>query len=151
MPILWTALVVLALVITVVAVHYEMLRGISVLLPQLSIPMRAHSLVVIAGVLSAHLVEICLYAAGLYATHKLLGLGSIQGHFAGSALDYFYFSATTYSTLGVGDLFPTGEIRLIVGVEALNGFVLIGWSASFTYLSMQRSWEGGEKGHVAST
>jgi hypothetical protein len=151
MPILWTALVVLALVITVVDVHYEMLRGISVLLPQLSIPMRAHSLVVIAGVLSAHLVEICLYAAGLYATHKLLGLGSIQGHFAGSALDYFYFSATTYSTLGVGDLFPTGEIRLIVGVEALNGFVLIGWSASFTYLSMQRSWEGGEKGHVAST
>jgi hypothetical protein len=109
MPILWTALVVLALVITVVAVHYEILRGISVLLPQLSIPMRARSLVVIAGVLSAHLVEICLYAAGLYATHELLGLGSIQGHFAGSALDYFYFSATTYSTLGVGDLFPTAK------------------------------------------
>ncbi len=28
---------------------------------------------------------------------------------------YFYFSATTDSTLGVGDLFPTDEIRLIAG------------------------------------
>ena len=26
------------------------------------------------------------------------------------------------------------------GVEALNGLLLIGWSASFTYLAMERYW-----------
>ena len=43
--------------------------------------------------------------------------------------------------LSAGDLFPTGAIRLIAAVEALNEFVLIGWSASFTHLSMQKSWD----------
>jgi hypothetical protein len=32
-------------------------------------------------------------------------------------------------------------LRIIAGVESLNGLVLIGWSASFTYLSMEQFWE----------
>jgi len=28
-------------------------------------------------------------------------------------------------------------MRLIAGAESLNGLVLIGWSASFTYLTME--------------
>ena len=122
-------------------IHYESLRAISTFTSDLTIPHRALSLVVIAGVLLAHLIEICLFAVGFFLLHAQLGLGAIAGHFEGTVLDYFYFSATTYSTLGVGDLFPTGAIRLVAGVEALTGFVLIGWSASFTYLSMQRSWD----------
>jgi hypothetical protein len=31
-------------------------------------------------------------------------------------------------------------MRLITGIEALNGLLLIGWSASFTYLAMQKFW-----------
>jgi hypothetical protein len=92
------------------------------------------------------LAEICLFAAGFFIMHEHLGLGSVKGEFNGSPLDYFYFSATTYSTLGVGDLFPVGVIRLVTGVEALTGFVLIGWSASFTYLTMERSWDQTEPG-----
>ena len=88
----------------------------------------------------AHLIEISLFAAGILVMHEHLWLGTVSGKLNDSALDYFYFSVTTYSTLGVGDLFPTGAIRLVAGVEALTGFVLIGWSASFTYLSMERSW-----------
>jgi hypothetical protein len=37
-------------------------------------------------------------------------------------------------------------MRLIAGVESLNGLVLIGWSASFTYLEMARFWENGPVG-----
>jgi hypothetical protein len=141
MEMLQALLSAVALVGSAVIVHYESLRAISNLTSKLTIPHRAVSLVVIAGVLLAHLVEICLFAAGYLLMHAYLGLGSVKGEFNGSALDYFYFSATTYSTLGVGDLFPTGVIRLVAGLEALTGFVLIGWSASFTYLSMQRSWD----------
>ena len=131
----------LVLVSSAVIIHYESLRAISIFTSVLTIPHRALSLVVIAGVLLAHLIEICLFAVGFFVMHAHLGLGSVEGEFNGSMLDYFYFSATTYSTLGVGDLFPTGVIRLVAGIEALTGFVLIGWSASFTYLSMQRSWD----------
>lgn len=140
MEMLQALLAALALVGSAVIVHYESLRAISVFTSDLTIPHRALSLVVIAGVLLAHLIEICLFAAGFFVMHAHLGLGTVSGKFNDSALDYFYFSVTTYSTLGVGDLFPTGAIRLVAGVEALTGFVLIGWSASFTYLSMERSW-----------
>ena len=134
-------LAALSLVALTVIVHYESLRAISSITANLGIPHRALSLVVIAGVMLAHLIEICLFAAGFFLMHTRLGLGAIAGDFNGTTLDYFYFSATTYSTLGVGDLFPTGAIRLVAGIEALTGFVLIGWSASFTYLTMQRSWD----------
>jgi Ion channel len=141
MEMLQVLLSALVLVSSAVIIHYESLRAISILTSVLTIPHRALSLVVIAGVLLAHLIEICLFAVGFFVMHAHLGLGSVEGEFNGSMLDYFYFSATTYSTLGVGDLFPTGVIRLVAGIEALTGFVLIGWSASFTYLSMQRSWD----------
>jgi len=51
-----------------------------------------------------------------------------------------YFSAETYTSLGYGDVVPTGPLRTLAGVEALNGLLLIGWSASFTYVAMQRFW-----------
>jgi len=51
-----------------------------------------------------------------------------------------YFSAETYTSLGFGDMTPIGPIRLIAAVEALNGLLLIGWSASFTYISMEKFW-----------
>jgi Ion channel len=146
MEMLQTVLAALALVGFAVVIHYESLRAISIFTSKLTIPHRALSLVVISGVLLAHLAEICLFAAGFFIMHEYLGLGSVKGEFNGSLLDYFYFSATTYSTLGVGDLFPVGVIRLVAGVEALTGFVLIGWSASFTYLTMERSWDQTEPG-----
>jgi hypothetical protein len=45
-----------------------------------------------------------------------------------------------YTSLGFGDFTPVGPIRLLAGAEALNGLLLIGWSASFTYISMEKFW-----------
>ena len=52
-----------------------------------------------------------------------------------------FASGEIYTSLGFGDLYPTGWIRLIAGVECLNGLILIGWSSSFTYLAMRRFWQ----------
>jgi hypothetical protein len=131
----------LALVIGTVTVHYEVLRGTALLITRVSIPPRSCILLVITGVFVAHFIEICLYAFVFFLMHVHLAIGSIAGEFHGTALDFFYFSITTYTTLGVGDLFPHGPLRIVAGIEALNGFVLIGWSASFTYLSMEKFWE----------
>ena len=54
--------------------------------------------------------------------------------------DYVYFSAVVYSTLGFGDVVPSGMLKLFTGVEGLVGFGLITWSAAFTFLQMQRHW-----------
>jgi hypothetical protein len=60
----------------------------------------------------------------------------IEEHFA----DFLYFSATSYSTLGIGDVYPVGVFRLISGIESINGLFLIAWSTSFTYFVMDRLW-----------
>ena len=39
--------------------------------------------------------------------------------------------------------FAPYRARLIAGVEALTGLLMIGWSASFTYLEMERFWRHG--------
>jgi hypothetical protein len=31
-------------------------------------------------------------------------------------------------------------MRLVAGIEALVGLLMIGWTASFTYLDMSRHW-----------
>jgi hypothetical protein len=55
-------------------------------------------------------------------------------------LDQVYYSAVVYTTLGFGDVVPGGAIRFLTGVESVTGLVLITWSASFTFLEMQRYW-----------
>ncbi len=129
-----------ALIVVTVLIHYELLRGTSRLIPRLAIPPRSRILVVIAAVFIAHFLEVCLYGSVFHVMTEL-GLGAIRGETEGSVVDLFYFSITNYTTLGIGDLHAVGPLRVIAGVESLNGLVLIGWSASFTYISMERFWE----------
>jgi len=128
------------LICTTVLVHYEVLRMTGRLIRHLPIRPRQGVLVVILACLAAHLVEIGLYAIAFAALHERPGFGSIEGEFVEGALDFFYFSITSYTTLGVGDVYPKGLLRLLAGIESLNGFLAITWSASFTYLMMQRYW-----------
>src|SRR5262245_18119870 len=39
-----------------------------------------------------------------------------------------FFSTVTFSTLGYGDITPTANWRVFAALEAMNGFILIGWS-----------------------
>jgi hypothetical protein len=57
------------------------------------------------------------------------------------AVDIIYLSAISYTMVGFGDVAPVGPIRFLVATEAITGFVLIAWSASFTYLEMERFWK----------
>ena len=47
---------------------------------------------------------------------------------------------THYETLGFGDIYPTGALRVVCGIESLIGLLMVGWTASFTYLEMRRYW-----------
>lgn len=128
------------MVLVTVFVHYECLNLLSRFMHNRVPLSRAHILVVIIGVFAAHTIEVWLYAGAFYLLDLWAPGMGIAGHLDGSALDYLYFSTVSYTSLGLGDLYPLGALRLLTGVEALNGLLLIGWSASFTYLVMQRSW-----------
>ena len=135
------ALTGLALLSAAVVIHYKALLFAGVLLPWLPIRPQQRVLVVIAVCLTSHVLQIVLYAAAYATLYALPDFGTIMGEFEPTALDFFYFSLTSYTTLGIGEVYPIGPLRLIAGLESLNGFLSITWSASFTYMTMQPAWQ----------
>ena len=131
---------VLILLALTTLLHYEMLRLLNARLPTLCIPQRTKLLAVIFSTFAAHVLEIGLYGGALFALMAYGHVGSLSGAGGATLINCIYFSAETYSSLGFGDLIPTGPIRMLAGAEALNGLLLIGWSASYTYLAMERFW-----------
>ena len=130
---------VVLLVFTTI-IHYEVLRMLTIGLPALAMPARAKLIVVIFGAFFAHAVEIVLYALAIYVLVRYAGTGTLGDASHLSLTKSLYFSAETYSSLGYGDVVPGGDLRLLAGVEVLNGLLLIGWSASYTYIAMERFW-----------
>ncbi len=128
------------LVLSSVLIHYETLRLVWRRLPRLTLPPRRRILVVIVALFAAHTVEVWLHAFAFYLLTDHFGIGTFGGHFGANFEDYLYFSTVTYTSLGFGDVYPLGGLRLIAGVETLTGLVMIAWSASFTYLAMERFW-----------
>ena len=135
-----TGLALLLLAATIL-IHYEALRITSVHLCALEVPPRVRIVVVLVAALASHLIHVVLYAGVFLFVEECTQLGSIEGPGGYNFADALYFSITSYTTLGIGDLYPTGAIRLLSGVEALNGLVMVGWTASMTYLAMERFWQ----------
>lgn len=138
------ALISVALVVTCVLLHYEVLRMLSDWLARLRQLHRTRVLVLILGLFATHLVEIWVFATGFGVLDGVSDFGHIT-HLQGNPtesnwLDYVYYSFVTYTTVGYGDLVPVGPIRFIAATEALTGWMLLGWSTSFTFLEMQRFW-----------
>ena len=136
MDFIYISVLTAALVAVCVTIHYETLRSLSSIAHQ---PGRHRWLVLISmfGALIAHIVEIWVFAGGYWLAEQL-GLGIIEN--IKDPFDYIYYSSMVYTTVGFGDLIPVEEMRVLTSAEALAGLALITWSASFTYLQMQRLW-----------
>lgn len=142
------ALACLFLLVATTVIHYEVLRLLTAALPVLRIRPRVQLIFVIIGAFGAHFLEILLYGAAYYLLASRFDVGGMGQagplHFSRC----LYFSAETYTTLGYGDVLPHGDLRLLAGLEALNGMLLIGWTASYTFLSMERFWGPGSDGRA---
>lgn len=132
------------LVAMAVMIHYEMLYRLSRLMPSLRIKHRYRLVVGIFGALMAHITEIWMFAIGYYFLTHSISIGSLiafdSGESIHSLMDCVYYSFITYTTLGFGDIIPTGTLRFLTGLESLTGLVLITWTASFMYFEMQKYW-----------
>lgn len=132
----------LAVIATVVMIHYEFMYRFTVWMPRMQIRHRFRIVLGVFGALVAHSLEVWIFALSFFwMHHQPDGWGNFQGNFEGSLLDCVYFSFTTYTTLGFGDVVPHGDLRYLVGLEALTGLLLITWTASFLYLEMTRYWD----------
>jgi len=136
------ALACLALVVSTTLLHYEALRLLSTILPLLRMAPRARLIVVLLATFATHALEIVLYAGAIYALARGTPAGTLGPGGPPAWTTILYFSAETYTSLGYGDIVPHGALRALSGVEALNGLLLIGWTASFTYMAMQQLWGG---------
>jgi hypothetical protein len=133
----------LFLLVATTFIHYEVLRLLTVGLPALHIRPRLQLIFVIVGAFGAHFIEILLYGAAYWLLASQLDIGSMGQTGLLPFSRCLYFSAETYTTLGYGDVLPHGDLRLLAGLEALNGMLLIGWTASYTFLAMARFWDDG--------
>ncbi|MBZ9673758.1 ion channel [Mesorhizobium sp. ES1-3] len=144
MNVIAVSLVSLVLAIACVLVHYEAFKMVASSARSAEVdgfPSRGRLLIVIFGALAAHTVEITFYGFVFWGLHSYGLLGEIVGKIPDGWIDFLYFSITNYTTLGVGDIRAEGPMRLIASSEALTGLVLLSWTASFTYLSMENFWK----------
>lgn len=129
-------------VITVicVTVHYEAMSWSSRLIHGLHLRRRARIVGLIFLLLVAHVIEVWIFAFAYWTLDGWESFGGLLGPFEEGALDFVYFSVTTFTTVGFGDIVPVGPVRILCGTEALVGLGLITWSASLAFLEMQLDW-----------
>jgi len=132
-------------------ITYEILGFVWNKLPRLRLPPQMHILIMLGPIFIAHIVNIWVYAVIYFVAENYTNLGFLMGHIGAPALTYesfierLYFSASTYASLGLGDIAPQQHLRMLAAAEVLNGLVMIGWTVSFTYLAMEKSWLRGRK------
>lgn len=137
-----TAAIILAIVLVLGTsfFHLSVFRWLSGGVSDSQLHPHARVLLIVLTALAAHIIEIILYAAAYAFSVHSLRIGEFSGVPIDGPLDYFYFSIVSYTSLGLGDVFPGGHLRFLTGVEALNGLLLIAWSGSFIYIAMGRIW-----------
>lgn len=118
------------LVVITFAVHFAGLVGLSWMLRHRFLPKTKDGgdrfakglsvLIIVLGLFALHSVQIWIYAV------VYLVLGEFN-----SVETALYFSTSTFTTVGFGDLVLDENWRMLAAAESANGFLLIGWSTAF--------------------
>lgn len=132
------SVVSLGLILFCTAMFYEILAHVWLLLARLEARPRLQILVTVLSAFAGHTIAVWAFGLTAYVMSDHLGFGEIAGTVGHGVMDYVYFSAVTYSSLGLGDVYPTGGLRLVTAVEAITGLLLIGWTVTFTYLVTEK-------------
>ena len=115
------------------AVHYVAMTVLHARISGISVNRAAKTQLALLGLSAAHLFEAGIYAAG-FQLGETLGLGGFSGAYTSDGMGVYYFSLVNYTSLGLGDIYPTGHLRFLAGLESLNGLLLISCSAAMLYL-----------------
>ena len=131
-----TAIVLVAVLIAAcTAIHYVALRFAA----QFVTPARHPShcvAIAVTTIAIAHIIEALLYAGGFWFAVHSLQIGDLASSPPDedkvlNFMDYYYFSLVNFTTLGRGDLIPSGHLRFMTAMEAFQGFLLITTSGAY--------------------
>jgi len=86
-----------------------------------------------------HLIQIALWAVVFWRAGELPTLETAV-----------YFSITTYTTVGFGDVVLGPSWRVLAGFEGLTGIILVGWSTAFVFAIVNRMYEHWRQVHEVS-
>jgi cytochrome c biogenesis protein CcdA len=75
---------------------------------------------VVLGLMAIHTVEVWLYAVAYLFLDALPDLETA-----------LYFSTSSFTTIGYGDVVLDRRWRLVAAIEGANGLLLFGWSTAF--------------------
>jgi len=124
-----------ALIAITVLIHAVCLDAIIKLWRAIGIEIKARwrviafSLVVI-GIFAAHIIEIWVWAIFYFFVEEIQTWESA-----------LYFSTSSYTTVGYGDLILSEEWRLLGSIEAINGMILFGWSTALIFAGVRRIYD----------
>jgi Ion channel len=76
---------------------------------------RAKVLAALGGAMIGHVLQIMLFAGPYYLLRDNFSLRCFGGEFKDSFSSFLYFSSETNATLGLGDIYPSGSLRLVTG------------------------------------
>ncbi len=123
-----------------VVIHFEALSILNTITGKLQ-SHRKRIVYAMFGLLLTHALEIWMYGGVYAALSYWPAIGQLNNQSIQPAwFDPIYYSAMVYTTVGFGDIIPQGPLRLITATEALVGLSLITWSASYTFILMQKVW-----------
>jgi len=83
---------------------------------------------------SVFLIFIHIVQASLWAILYLKLPGIVEFDSFEKAI---YFSLVTFTTLGYGEITVASSNRILSGLEAINGIMMIGWSTAFMFSVFQ--------------
>ena len=139
-----TGLVTAIAVVVCVLLHYE---GLRLLTDKLPTPRRNHRqriIFLILSLLLLHIIEVWIFGGAYYLLLHQDGFGQLVGADGPTLFDCVYYSASVFTTVGFGDIYPIGPIRTMTGTEGITGLTMITWSASFTFVEMLKTWNNGD-------
>ena len=87
------------------------------------------SLIVLA-IFSTHVIEIWIWAVFYFFIEEFPTFEAA-----------LYFSTSSFTTVGFGDLTLSEEWRLLSSLESANGMILFGWSTAFIFEIARRIYE----------
>ncbi|MFZ4126283.1 MAG: ion channel [Rickettsiales bacterium] len=132
------SLICLALIVVGVVIFYEILAHLWLFLPRIEGRPRTQIMATILAAFAGHTAVIWLFGITYYVLANYTQFGTLGGVEEHHLLNYIYFSGVTYSSLGLGDVYPKGDMRLMIAVEAILGLILIGWTITITYFATEK-------------
>ncbi|ETW10787.1 hypothetical protein ATO8_20374 [Roseivivax marinus] len=141
-----SALIGIALLIATACMHHAMLMFSTSLVPTWLRYSRWLPISVFSMLAIIHVIQIAAGAVLFIALHQAFWPDAFGGSFQGTWNDYFYFSGMNFTTLGQTGMSIVGPMRIVAMMQALGGFMVLTWSASYLYGTCRQQFMGEYEG-----